>query len=207
MPHERRGMASRAKTDARNKAPQKARSWSQRSPPGLCEPCHGGLGQRYFLLGLIAQTEALQERRWLGILHGLVLCSCILCGPNLYPCILLPPDLCSGILHGPDLCPRILYGPDPSVLLHGPDRLGIFHNLFWDILHHLCWVTLYGLYRHDLCPYIFLGRPSLELLQQGFRWWLTDFGLTLIGRFRSSSNFVARRRVPCNRQQSLSAGS
>src|SRR5260370_2622061 len=113
MPHERRGMASRAKTDARNKAPQKARSWSQRSPPGLCEPCHGGLGQRYFLLGLIAQTEALQERRWLGILHGLVLCSCILCGRNLYPCILLPPDLCSVLLPAPYRSPPTFHRRDP----------------------------------------------------------------------------------------------
>ena len=108
------------------------------------------------------------ERRCLGILHGLVLCSCILCGPDLYPCILLPPDLCSGILHEPELWLRILYVPDPSVLLHGPDRLGIFHNLCWDILHDLCLGILYGLYGPALCPCIFLGRPGLELIKQGF---------------------------------------
>ena len=79
---------------------------------------------------------------------GLVLCSGVLYGRDLYPCILLPPDLCSGILHGPKLWPCILYVPDPSVLLHGPDRLGI----------------LYGLYGPALCPCIFLGRPSLELI-------------------------------------------
>jgi hypothetical protein len=43
---------------------------------------------------LIAQTQALQERGCLGILHGLVLCSGVLYGRDLYPCILLPPDLC-----------------------------------------------------------------------------------------------------------------
>jgi hypothetical protein len=46
----------------------------------------------------------------------------------------------------------------------------------------------------------------LELLEQGFSWWLTGFGLTLIGRLKSGSNFVARRRVRCSRRQSLSAG-
>jgi hypothetical protein len=91
---------------------------------------------------------------------------------------------------GPDLCPRILHGPDVSVLLHGPD-------LWSGILHNLCWGILYGLYGPDLCPCIFLGRPSLELLEQGFRWWLTVFHLTLTGGFRSGSNFVARRRVRC----------
>lgn len=80
-----------------------------------------------------------------------------------------PPGLCS-ISLGPDLCPCILHGPD----------------LYWGILHNLYWGILYGV---NPCPCIFLGRP---LLQQGFSWWLTDFGLTLIGR----SNFVARRRVP-----------
>src|SRR5437763_9625193 len=86
---------------------------------------------------LIAPTQALQERRCLGILHGLVLCSCILYGRDLYPCILLPPDLCSGISLGPDLCPRILLGPDVSVLFHGPD-------LWSSVSHNLCWGILYG---------------------------------------------------------------
>jgi hypothetical protein len=108
---------------------------------------------------------------------------------------------------GSDLCPRILHGPDPSVLLHGPDRCwGIFPNLCWGILHNRCWGILNWLYGRDLCPCIFVGGPSLELHQQGFSWWLTDFGLTLIGRSRGGSNFVARRRVPCSRQQILSAG-
>jgi len=92
-------------------------------------------GQHHFLLGLIAQTEALQERRCLGILHGLVRCWCILCGPDLYPCILLPPYLCSGVSLGPHLCSRILHAPDVSVFLHGPDLCrGILHNLFLGIL-------------------------------------------------------------------------
>jgi hypothetical protein len=57
-----------------------------------------GLGkvQRHFLLSLIVPTEALQEPRWLGILHGLRLCLCILDGADLYPYILLAPHLRSG---------------------------------------------------------------------------------------------------------------
>jgi hypothetical protein len=58
----------------------------------------------------------------------------------------------------------------------------------------------------DLCWGILLGRPSLELLERGFGWWLTDFGLALMGSFKSGNNFVARRRVSCGRLQSLSAG-
>jgi hypothetical protein len=54
----------------------------------------------------------------------------------------------------------------------------------------------------DLCSGILIGRPSLELLEQGFG---CDFGLVLSGSFKSGSNFVARRRVPCSRGQSLSA--
>ena len=96
---------------------------------------------------------------------------------------------------GPDLCSCILHGPDPSVLFHGPDlRWGILHNLYRGSLHGLC--------GPGLCPCLFLGRPSLELLEQGFSEWLadlglalTDLGLALIGRFNSRSNFVARRRV------------
>jgi len=151
-----------------------------------------GLGIPHLLPSLIAQTEALQEGRWLGILRGLVLCSSILYGPGLYPCILLQPDPCSGLLPAPDLCPRILHAPDVSALLHGPDPFSV-------ILRNLCFGILYGLY--DLCLRIFLIRPGLELLQQDFSWWLTDFGLTLIG-----SDFVARRRVPCSRLQGLSDG-
>jgi hypothetical protein len=60
------------------------------------------------------------------------------------------------------------------------------------------------LYRLDLCPCIFLGRPSLELLQQVFGRRRTDFGLTLIGNVNSGSNFAALRRVRCSRLQNLS---
>ena len=100
---------------------------------------------------------------------------------------------------GPDLCSRILHGPYPSVLFHRLDLCrGILHNLYWG--------NLRGLYGLDLCPCIFLGRPGFELLQQGFGCWLTDLGLILIGRHRSRSNFVARRRFRCSRRQVLSAG-
>src|SRR5258706_13881531 len=169
-----------------------------------------GIGkvQRHFLLSLIHPTEALQEPRWLGILHGLDLCLCLLYGPDRYPCILLAPRLCSGILDGPDFCPRIVCRLDVSVLLHGPD-------LCSGILHDLCLVLdlgilsgLYGLFvlfGPDLC--IFLCRPSLELLQQGFRWWLTDFGLALRCSFKSGGNFFALRGFACSRRQSLSVGS
>jgi hypothetical protein len=143
-----------------------------------------GLGkvQRHFLLSLIVPTEALQEPRWLGILRGLRLCLCILDGADLYPYILLAPhlrsgvfhDLCSGSSRGPDLCPRILHRPD--LLLHGS----------------------------DLCPCIFLGRPSLVFLEQAVGCWLRIFGVTLIGNVRGGSNFFARRGFACSRRQSLS---
>ena len=107
---------------------------------------------------------------------------------------------------GPDLCACILHGPDLSVLFHGPD-------LRWGILHHLYRGSLHGLCGLGLCPCLFLRRPSLELLEQGFSEWLADLGLALtdlgsalIGRFNSRSNFVARRRVRCRRRQILSAG-
>ena len=96
---------------------------------------------------------------------------------------------------GPDLCACILHGPDLSVLFHGPDPR-------WGILHHLCRGGLHGLCGLGLCSRLFLCRPSLELLEQFFSDWLaglglglTDLGLTLIGRFKRRSSFVARRRV------------
>jgi hypothetical protein len=149
----------------------------------LCPPMPRGLGkvQRQFLLGLIVPTEALQEPRWLGILHGLRLCLCILDGADLYPILLAPHlrsgifhDLCSGSSRGPDLCTRILHRPD--LLLHGS----------------------------DLCPCIFLGRPSLVFLEQAVGCWLRIFGVTLIGNVRGGSNFFARRGFACSRRQSLS---
>jgi hypothetical protein len=78
----------------------------------------------------------------------------ILLGRDLYSCIFH--NFCSGIFH--DLCS--LHGPDLLLLLHGPD-------LFWGSLHDL-WGILYGLYALGLWPCIFLGRPGLELIQQGF---------------------------------------
>ncbi len=66
------------------------------------EPCEPwGLGERRFLLDLIAPTEALYEPRCLGILHRLVLCSGAWYGRDLYPCIFLFPDfVCKEIKFG-----------------------------------------------------------------------------------------------------------
>jgi hypothetical protein len=50
---------------------------------------------------------------------------------------------------------------------------------------------LYRLGRPDLCPRIFLGRPSLKLIEQGFGSWLIDLGLILKGRFKSGKQFIA----------------
>ena len=42
------------------------------------------------------------------------------------------------------------------------------------------------------CLSIFLSRPCLELIEQGFGSWLIDFGLILKGRFKSGSQFITR---------------
>jgi hypothetical protein len=61
--------------------------------------------------GLFMPTEAFPVTKWsLGILHGLVLCSGILDGPNRHPRILIPPDPRSGIPQILDLCSCILDG-------------------------------------------------------------------------------------------------
>src|SRR5258708_7393538 len=61
--------------------------------------------------GLFMPTEALPVTKWsLGILHGLVLWSGILDGPNRHPRILIPPDPRSGIPQILDLCSCILDG-------------------------------------------------------------------------------------------------
>jgi hypothetical protein len=167
-----------------------------------------GLGkvQRHFLLSLIVPTEALQEPRWLGILHGLDLRLCILHGPDLYPCILLAPYLCSGIFQGPDLCSGIMLGPHMCAgIFHGPDLRSGIYDLCLVILD-LGLGILYGLHGPDLCLCIFLRCPSLELLEHGLGWWLRIFGLTPIGSIKGGSNFGARRCLPCSRRQSLSAG-
>ena len=151
-----------------------------------------------------AEAEALQERRWLGILYGPIRCLGILLGPALCSCILRAPHLCSGISHVPEL----------SLLLHMPDlcpgilcdlRLGILYRLYALDLRPRIFL-LYRLYALDLWPCIFLGRPGLELIQQDFGGWLTDFSLTLIGSFGSDSNFAACRRLTCCRRQSLGIG-
>jgi hypothetical protein len=147
----------------------------------------------------LTQTQALQERRCLGILRRLVLRLGVRYGRDLSPCILLLPELCSMMSLGPDLCSCILHGPDPSVLLHRPD-------LRWGILHHPYRSNLRGLYGLGLCPCIVFVRPGLELLEQGFSERPADLGLALIGRFRSRSNFLARRRVACRRRQILGGG-
>ena len=104
----------------------------------------------------------MQERRCLGILHGLVLCLGILYGPRLYLRILMPPNL--RFVNVPDPCLRIFYRTDPPVLMGWPRR--DVDDLRWGILR--------GLYGLNLCPCIFdpsilLGRPSLELPQQDSR--------------------------------------
>jgi len=101
----------------------------------------------------------------------------------------------SGHFH--DLCS--LHGPDLLLLLHRPD-------LFWCSLHDLCLGILYGLYGPDLCLCIFLDLRSLELIQRGFGCWLTDVGMTLIGSFKTGSNFVVCRGLACSRRQRLSVG-
>ena len=144
----------------------------------------------------------MQERRWLGILYGPIRCLGILLGPGLCSCILRAPHLCSGISHS-----GILHVPDPSLLLHVPDLCPrILCDLGLGILSGLCLGILYRLYALDLRPCIFLGRPGLELIQQDFGGWLTDFSLTLIGSFGSDSNFAACRRLTCCRRQSLGIG-
>ena len=90
---------------------------------------------------------------------------------------MLGPHMCAGIFRGPDL------------------RAGIY-DLCLVILDRGFGI-LYGLHGPDLC--IFLCRPSLELVEHGFGWWLRIFGLPLIGSIKGGSNFVARR-------QSLSIG-
>src|SRR6267142_6511094 len=89
----------------------------------------------------LTQTQALQERRCLGILHGLLLCSGVRYGRDLDPCILLFPDPCSMISLGSDLCSRIVHGSGPSMFFRwlGPS---------WGILHNLHRGSLRGLYGH-----------------------------------------------------------
>ena len=191
------------------------RVFSRRGPGCRCR----SPGLRLAAASLIAQTEALQERRSLGILRRRVLCSGVGYGRALR--ILFLPDPCSLISLGPDLCSCIfiLHGPDPSLLFRGPDlRRGLLHRPYRSSLHGLC--------GSGLCPCLFLRRPSLELLEQGFIERLADLGLALIGRFNSRSapngrfnsrsaligrfdsrsNLIARRRVRCRRRQILSAG-
>ena len=105
----------------------------------------------------------------------------------------------------PDLCACILHGPHTPLLFHGPDLCrGILHDLYRGSLHGLCGLSL--------GPCLFLGRPSLELLEQGFSDWLgfsewpAGHGLALIGRFDRRSNFAARRRIRCRRRQILRSG-
>ena len=94
------------------------------------------------------------------------------------------------------MCAGIFYGPDL--------RTGIYALCL--VISDLGLGILYGGGGPDLCLRIFLCRPSLELLEHGFRWWLRIFGLTLMGSAEGGSNFGARRRFPCSRRQSLSVG-
>jgi hypothetical protein len=112
------------------------------------------------------------------------------------------------------LRPHIMDGLDVSGLLHDPERwsgilrsrcLGILRSLRRSILRDLWRAILKGLYGRDIRPRIFLGRPSLELPEQGFRRWLAPFGLILTGWF-GGGNFVAGRPVLRGRWHSLSIG-
>jgi hypothetical protein len=93
-------------------------------------------------------------------------CSGIFRGPDVHPSIVLAPQLRSGISRRPDSCPDMMFGSYIfSGIVHGP----------------------------HLCGCVFLRRPGLKQLQQGFGWRLMDFGLTPIGRLKAASNFVACR--------------
>jgi hypothetical protein len=179
------------------------RVFSRRGPGCRCR----SPGLRLAAASLIAQTKALQERRCLGILHRRILGSGVGYGRGLHT--LLLPDPCPMILLRPDLCSCILHGPGPSGLFRGPD-------LRWGLLHRPYRCSLHGLCGPSLCPCPILRRPSLELLEQGLSERLADLSLamiggfnnrsTLIGRFDSHGNLVARRRVRCRRRQIPSAG-
>src|SRR5712672_945351 len=54
---------------------------------------------------------------------------------------------------------------EPTGALHGLDLLLHRPDLFWGSLHDLCLGILCGRYGPDLYLCIFLGRPSLELIQ------------------------------------------
>ena len=195
------------------------RIFSRRGPGCRCR----SPGRRPAAASLIAQAEALQQRRCLGILHRRVPGSGVGYGRHLR--ILLLPDPCPMISLGLDLCSCIfiLHGLDPPLLFRGPD-------LGWGLLHRPDRSSLHGLCGPGLCPCPILRRPSLELLEQGFSEWLADLGLALTGlgsaladlglalisrfysrnalrsRFNRRSNFVARRRVRCRRRRIPSVG-
>jgi len=162
------------------------------------------------ICGLVAQTEALQERWCLAILPGRVLCPGVGYRRQLSSWILLLLDPRAMMSLGPDLGARILHGPGPPLLLHRPDlRRGI-----------LRYPDGRGLSGSGLCPRLFLCCPGLELLEQFFSdwravlglalndlgWSLCRLGLALIGRLTNRGSFVARRRVRCRRRQILRGG-
>jgi hypothetical protein len=99
----------------------------------------------------------------------------------------------SGTLRGPNV-ERLFLGPDVSRLLLRADVPALLHR---PSLYSGIWCRLY---RPDLCPCIFLGRPSLELLEQRFGFCLLVFGLALIGGFNTARNFVAGRGLSCSRR-------
>jgi hypothetical protein len=104
-------------------------------------------------------------------------------------------DPCLGLPNVQHFCPHISHGLDPSVLLHELLKC-------WVIFLDLCWSNLYGLYGL-LGPCIFLGCPSLEVPQQGSRWWFIVFRLSMIGWLGDGSNFVAGWRAPWSWRGSL----
>jgi len=169
---------------------------------------------------LIAETEALQERRRAILprrvqcsLPRRVQCSGVGYGRDLSPWILLLLDPWAMMTLGPDLRARILNGPDPPLLFHRPD-------LRRSILRYPDGRSLHGLPGSGLCPRLFLRRPGLELLEQFFSdglavlglalsnldLSLTGLGQALIGRLTRRGSFVAPGRLRCRRRQILRGG-
>ena len=92
---------------------------------------------------LIAPTQALEERRCLGILHWQLRGSGVRYWRDRHRCTCFPGPHSMNSL-GSDLCSRIVYGPGPSMLFR---RLGLNRGSLCN-LHR---GSLRGLYGHSLC--------------------------------------------------------
>jgi hypothetical protein len=180
---------------------------------------------------LVAEAEALQERRRLGVLQGRVRRAWVDGGRRLCLYFLFLPDPCAVMSLRADFRACILHRVDPSMPLGG---LGLRWRWRRRILRDPDGGSLRG-YGLRLC--LFLGRPGLELLEQFFgheRAGLAlglDLGLALTGlgralaalglwclnggrgfllarfdRLHSRGNFLARGRVRRRRDRILAAG-